>query len=57
MLMVDDWYGRLGLEQVIGLLKSKGIGLDALVRGMIAYKLPERSGRVGLEAHSEATHA
>ena len=41
MLMVDDWYGRLGLEQVIGLLKSKGIEADALVRGMIAYKLAE----------------
>ena len=39
MLMVDDWYERLGLNEIIGQLKTKGIGLDALVRGLLAYKL------------------
>ena len=37
--MVDDLYERLGLSGVIGPLKTKGIPLDALVRGMLAYKL------------------
>ena len=37
--MVDDWYERLGLSRVIGPLKTKGIDLDALVRGLVAYKL------------------
>jgi transposase len=37
--MVDDWYERLGLDEVIGRHKGKGIGLDNLVRGMLAYKL------------------
>ena len=39
VLMVDDLYERLGLNEVIGQLKSKGIALDALVRGLLAYKL------------------
>ena len=39
VLMVDDWYERLGLNDIIGRHKSKGIDLDALVRGMLAYKL------------------
>jgi len=34
-LMVDDWYERLGLNDIIGRHKSKGIALDALVRGML----------------------
>lgn len=38
-LMVDDWYERLGLNDIIGRYKSKGIDLDALVCGMLAYKL------------------
>lgn len=38
-LMVDDWYERLGLNDIVGRYKSKGIDLDALVRGMLAYKL------------------
>ncbi|MFA5312273.1 MAG: hypothetical protein WC375_03005 [Methanomassiliicoccales archaeon] len=37
--MIDDWYERLGLNDVIGQLKTKGIGLDALVRGMVADQL------------------
>jgi transposase len=41
LLMVDGWYEKLGLEAVIGPLKSKGIAADALVRGMLAYKLGE----------------
>lgn len=41
VLMVDDWYERLGLRAIIGRLKRKGIDLDALVRGMHAYKLGE----------------
>jgi hypothetical protein len=36
MLMVDDWSERLGFNDVIGRHKSKGIDLDALVRGMLA---------------------
>ena len=39
MLTVDDWYERLLLSDIIGLLKDRGISLDALVRGMLAYKL------------------
>jgi transposase len=39
MLMVDDWYERLNLQAVIGRHKDRGISLDALVRGMLAYKL------------------
>jgi len=38
-LMVDDWYERLGLNDIIGRHKSKGIGLDALVRGMLVDQL------------------
>jgi len=37
--MVDDLYERLGLSEVIGPLKTKGIPLDALTRGLLAYKL------------------
>jgi transposase len=37
--MVDDLYERLGLSGVIGPLKTKGIPLDALTRGLLAYKL------------------
>jgi transposase len=39
MLMVDDLYERFDLAAVIGRHKDKGISLDALVRGMLAYKL------------------
>jgi len=38
-LMVDDWYERLGLSETIGRHKSKGIALDALVRGMLVDQL------------------
>jgi len=38
-LMVDDWYERLGLNDIIGPHKSKGIALDALVRGMLVDQL------------------
>ena len=38
-LMVDDWYDRLGLNDIIGRHKSKGIALDALVRGMLVDQL------------------
>ncbi|MCE5261596.1 MAG: IS1634 family transposase, partial [Euryarchaeota archaeon] len=37
--MVDDWYERLGLNEIIGRHKSKGIALDALVRGMLVDQL------------------
>ena len=37
--MVDDLYERLDLSEVIGPLKTKGIPLDALTRGLLAYKL------------------
>jgi transposase len=37
--MVDDLLERLGLSEVISQLKTKGIALDALVRGLLAYKL------------------
>ena len=37
--MVDDWYQRLNMDAVIGRHKDRGISLDALVRGMLAYKL------------------
>lgn len=37
--MVDDLYERLRLDEVIGRHKDRGISLDALVRGMLAYKL------------------
>jgi transposase len=39
VLMVDDWYERLGLDDIIGWHKSKGIALDALVRGMLVDQL------------------
>jgi len=39
MLMVDDLYERLDMPAVIGRHKDRGISLDALVRGMLAYKL------------------
>ena len=39
MLMVDDWYERLDMAAVVGRHKDRGISLDALVRGMLAYKL------------------
>jgi len=38
-LMIDDWYERLGLNEIIGRHKSKGIALDALVRGMLVDQL------------------
>ena len=38
-LMIDDWYERLGLNDIIGRHKSKGIALDALVRGMLVDQL------------------
>ena len=38
-LMVDDWYERLGLNEIIGRHKNKGIALDALVRGMLVDQL------------------
>ncbi len=37
--MVDNLYERLGLSEFIGPLKTKGIPLDALTRGLLAYKL------------------
>jgi len=37
--MMDDLCERLGLSEVIGPLKTKGIMLDALVCGLLAYKL------------------
>ena len=37
--MVDDWYERLNLNDIIGRLKTKGIGADALVRGMLVDQL------------------
>ncbi len=37
--MVDDWYERLGLNDIIGQLKTKGIDADALVRGMLVDQL------------------
>jgi len=39
MLMVDDWYERLNLAAVIGRHKGRGIPLDHLIRGMLAYQL------------------
>jgi transposase len=39
VLMVDDWYERLELNEIIGQLKTKGIDADALVRGMLADQL------------------
>lgn len=39
MLTVDDWYEKLGLPAVIGRHKDKGIPLDPLVRGLLAYGL------------------
>ena len=41
VLMVDDWCERFCLPGIIGRHKRKGIDLDALVRGMLAYKLGE----------------
>jgi len=38
-LMVDDWYEKLGLNEIVGRHKSKGITLDALIRGMLLYQL------------------
>ena len=37
--MVDDLDERRGLNGVIGPLKTKCIPLDALLRGLLAYKL------------------
>ena len=37
--MVDDWYERLRLNEIVGRLKSKGIALDALVRGLLVDQL------------------
>ena len=37
--MVDGWYERLGLSDIVGRHKSKGIDLDALVRGMLVDQL------------------
>ncbi|HQM66152.1 MAG TPA: hypothetical protein PLY24_00005, partial [Methanomassiliicoccales archaeon] len=44
-LMVDDWYERLGLNEIIGRHKSKGIALDALytVHGLIGPSKPLHS--------------
>ena len=39
--MVDDWHERLVLPEVIGRHKRKGIDLDALIRGILTYKLGE----------------
>jgi transposase len=39
MLMVDDWYERLRLSDIIGPLKDRGVLMDPLVRGVLAYKL------------------
>ena len=39
MLMVDDLYERLELNETIGRLKTKGIDADVLVRGMLADQL------------------
>jgi len=39
VLMVDGWYERLGLSDIVGRHKSKGIDLDALVRGMLVDQL------------------
>jgi transposase len=39
--MVDHWDERLGLNEILGPLKTKGIDIDALVRGMIADQLGE----------------
>ena len=39
VLMVDGWYERLGLSDIIGRYKGKGIDFDALVRGMIVDQL------------------
>ena len=38
-LMVDGWYEDLELPAVIGRHKAKGIPLDPLVRGLLAYEL------------------
>lgn len=37
MLMVDDRYEQLNLDDIIDRLKEKGIPIDPLVRGMLAY--------------------
>ena len=39
MLMVDDLYERLELNETVGRLKTKGVDADALVRGMLADQL------------------
>jgi transposase len=41
MLMVDDLYERLGLADVIGPLKEKGVDLNALTKALVSYKLSE----------------
>lgn len=38
-LMVDDWYERLGLSEIIGRHKNKCIERDALVCGMFVDQL------------------
>lgn len=40
-LMVDDWYERLGLNDIIGRHKSKGIVFDALIHGMLVDQLDD----------------
>ena len=37
--MVDDFYETLGLSNVIGPLKTRGIFLNAVESGLTAYKL------------------
>jgi transposase len=36
---VEQYYSKLGLHEIIGMLKSKGIPLDKLVRGMLTFKI------------------
>ncbi|GEM_PF-2939513 len=38
MPMVDDWYERFDLPAVIGRHKDRGVSLDSLVRGTLAYE-------------------
>lgn len=37
--MVDNWYERLRLNNIIGRHKSSGIALDALILGMLVDQL------------------
>ena len=41
MLFIDEMYERLHLPAAIGRLKDKGVPMDALVKGMLTYKLGE----------------